>query len=307
MNTRFLMLSGSVLLPALFLIQTVAARSVAPDPGADLSAAADSTAVMTLDPTPMSVDSLERIDPMVNELVALRRSAEEGDVVLEVAGFGITLSSSGGQGRGDHSRTRPSRFCLVLLSKTELGYNIPSGVAYDAYPAGTGEFFDLRGSKSTHYSTTLVGLNCKLGRRNRFDITTGLRYTVDNYRLSDNSITLGNPNGMILPVPLEEQADKSKLRITSLGIPLHLSFCPAKYLTVSLNGYFDFTMGANAIYKRPKVKNALSGVNTFRFGLGAGVSYYKVGVYVRYGFTPLFRSGVGPKVHPLSIGLCVDM
>lgn len=42
---------------------------------------------------PIPADSLERIDSVDTDLVALRRSAEGEEVVLEVAGFGITLSS----------------------------------------------------------------------------------------------------------------------------------------------------------------------------------------------------------------------
>ena len=143
--------------------------------------------------------------------------------------------------------------------------------------------------------------------RRKFSITTGLSYAVDNYRLSDNSITLAYRDGKVVPQRLDGKADKSKLRTTSLGIPLHLAYQPVRHLTVSLSGYFDFTMGANSIYKRPKEKSSLSGVNDFRFGVGASVSYYNVGVYLRYGVTPLFKSSVGPKVHPLSIGLCIGL
>ena len=142
-------------------------------------------------------------------------------------------------------------------------------------------------------------MNYVFGKQRRFDMTTGLRYTVDNYRLSNNSITLGNENGIVVPVALDEKADKSKLRITSLGIPLHLAYHPVKQMTLSLSGYFDFTMGANSIYKEPQSEDPLSGSRTFQFGVGVGVTYYRCGVYFRYGVTPLFENWVGPKVHPL--------
>ena len=268
----------------------------------------DSTARLVLSDRPIAADSLERIDPVDTDLVALRRSAEGEEVVLEVAGFGITLSSlSDEKIRDRNARIRRPRCSLVLFYKSEWGYNIPSKVDYGAYPAGTDSFFDLRGGKSFHFSTTLAGLNYVFGKQRRFDMTTGLRYTVDNYRLSNNSITLGNENGMVVPVALDEKADKSKLRITSLGIPLHLAYHPVKQMTLSLSGYFDFTMGANSIYKNPKAKNPLSGVRTFQFGVGVGVTYYRCGVYFRYGVTPLFENGVGPKVHPLSLGICFGL
>lgn len=324
MNTRTFFLCTLAVLLTLALGRTAAARtlaSVAEPPSEPASqtapatavsdtaaAGSDSTALMTLSPTPMSVDSLERIDAVDTDLVSLRRSAEGEEVILEVGGFGITLSSlSEEKIRDRDTRIKRSRLNLVALSKSEQGFLIPTGVDYGDYPAGTGEFFDLRSGKSYHFSTTLVGLNYEFGKRRQFSIETGLRYTVDNYRLSNNSITLGNSNGMVVPVTLDEKADKSKLRITSLGIPLHLTFSPMRHMNISLSGYFDFTMGANSIYKHPKVKNPLSGVNPFQVGIGLGVSYYSIGVYVRYGITPLFKSGVGPQVRPLSIGFCYAM
>ena len=294
--------------PAASAVPATPAAPAVPATPAAPAVPVDSVSQPGLVGEPIPADSLERIDSVDTDLVALRRSAEGEEVVLEVAGFGITLSSlSDEKIRDRNARIKRPRCSLVIFYKTEWGYNIPSKVDYGAYPAGTAAFFDLRGGKSFHLSTTLAGLNYVFGKQRRFDMTTGLRYTVDNYRLSNNSITLGNENGMVVPLALDEKTDKSKLRVTSLGIPFHLAYHPVKQMTVSLSGYFDFTMGANSIYKQPKVKNPLPGVHTFRFGVGVGVPYYRCGIYFRYGVTPLFESGVGPKVHPLSLGICFGL
>ena len=253
-------------------------------------------------------DSLARFDPVETQLAVLRSSSDDGEVVLEVAGFGITLSGSSDEWLRPADPDKPrSRVSPTLLSGSEYGFIIPTGLGYGAYPAGKAGFFDLRSGKSFHLSSTLIGLNVEMGRRRLFRFSTGLRYTIDNYRLSDTSVTLGNEAGTVVPVALDEPADKSKLRVTSLGVPLTFSCRAARNLSVALTGYFDFTMGANAIYKRPKVKNSLDGVNTFRFGVGAAIAYHSVGVYVRYSVTPLFELNVGPTVRPLSIGLCLDL
>lgn len=253
-------------------------------------------------------DSLARLDPVDTQLAVLRSSSDEGEVVLEVAGFGITLSGSSDEWLRPADPDKPrSRVSPTLLSGSEYGFIIPTGLGYGAYPAGKAGFFDLRSGKSFHLSSTLIGLNVEMGRRRLFRFSTGLRYTIDNYRLSDTSVTLGNEAGTVVPVALDEPADKSKLRVTSLGVPLTFSCRAARNLSVALTGYFDFTMGANAIYKRPKVKNPLAGVNTFRFGVGAAIAYHTVGVYVRYSVTQLFEPHVGPELCPLSIGFCIDM
>lgn len=278
------------------------ARTASPDP-----AMSDSTTTLQLaDASP--ADTLQRLDTVDTDLVALHRTSEGDEVVLEVGGFGLTLSGLSTEKRHErNSRIRKPRVNLIALSGTELGFNLPTGLDYAAYPAGTERFFDLDGGSSFHFSSTLVGMDIGLGKKQNTSFSFGLRYTVDNYRLSDRSITLGNQNGMITPVTLDERADKSKLRVTSLGIPLTFAHNPVKGLSLALTGYFDFTMGANAIYKKPKVKNPLSGVNPFRFGVGGSVTYYNVGFYIRYSVTPLFEKGAGPEVRPLSVGVCLAL
>lgn len=252
-----------------------------------------------------AADSLRRIGDVDTGPVTMRRAADGEGMVLEVAGFGITLGQASG-GEKQKVKALP-RVCGSFLSGAEMGFNFLTGADYAGYPAEAGDFLDVRGGNSFHFGITPVGLSVALDRKRRFEFSTGLRYTVDNYRLSDNSITLGRDGGMVVPLPLDDKADKSKLRITSLGFPLQFSFDPVKHLRVAVVGYCDFTLGANAIYKKPKEKNSLSGVNPFQFGLGGSVSYRGFGVYVRYGVTSLFKSSAGPVCHPVSFGVCVFM
>lgn len=252
-----------------------------------------------------AADSLRRIGDVDTGPVTMRRAADGEGMVLEVAGFGITLGQASG-GEKQKVKALP-RVCGSFLSGVEMGFNFLTGADYAGYPAEAGDFLDVRGGNSFHFGITPVGLSVALDRKRRFEFSTGLRYTVDNYRLSDNSITLGRDGGMVVPLPLDDKADKSKLRITSLGFPLQFSFDPVRHLRVAVVGYCDFMLGANAIYKKPKEKNSLSGVNPFQFGLGGSVSYRGFGVYVRYGVTSLFKSSAGPVCHPVSFGVCVFM
>lgn len=251
-------------------------------------------------------DSLRRIGDVDTGPVTMRRAADGNDMVLEVAGFGITLGQAPHRGSSQKSRSH-SRVKGLLFDGIEMGFNLLTGVDYAGYPAETADFLDLRAGNSFHFGVTPIGLAVRLDRRGKFEFSTGLRYTVNNYRLSDNSITLGREDGLIVPVTLDERADKSKLRTTSLGIPLQFSFDPVRKLRIAVVGYCDFTLGSNAIYKKPKVKNSLSGLNPVQFGVGGSVSYHGVGVYVRYGVTRLFKSSAGPSCHPLSLGVCVFM
>lgn len=250
-----------------------------------------------------ATDSLARIGSVDTGPVAMLRAADGGGMLLEVAGFGITL----GPVRGVPKPKPTPRVSGLLFDGIEMGFNTLTGVDYAGYPAESGDFLDIRAGNSFHFGITPVGLSVRLDRKGKFEFSTGLRYTVDNYRLSNRSITLGNEAGMVVPLSLDEKADKSKLRITSLGIPVQFSVNPVKHLRIAVVGYCDFTLGANAIYKRPKVRNNLSGVNPFQFGVGGSVSYRGFGVYVRYGVTTLFKSSAGPACHPVSFGICAFM
>ena len=51
-------------------------------------------AIRTVDRDSLGLDTLRRLDAMGGELMSLRGDGREGSVVLEVAGFGLTLGLS---------------------------------------------------------------------------------------------------------------------------------------------------------------------------------------------------------------------
>lgn len=103
------------------------------------------------------------------------------------------------------------------------------------------------------------------------------------------------------------RADKSKFVTSSLGIPLRLIYKPFRNFQVSAIAYSDFGIELTSLHKKPKVQYELSGLRTYQFGVGGAVSYSGVGVFVRYGVTPLFKKGGGPECHTLSFGISLLM
>ena len=138
-------------------------------------------------------------------------------------------------------------------------------------------------------------------------IETVDRDSLDNIRLADSGITLGNIGGRLVPVALDEPADKSKAVTSSLGIPVRLIYEPVKRLRITAVAYSDFMLGADAIYKKPKEKHSLSGFRAYQFGLGASVAYRGFGLYARYGITPLFKHDAGPDCHTVSFGFAYSL
>jgi len=117
----------------------------------------------------------------------------------------------------------------------------------------------------------------------------------------------GYEKGRLLPVALDEPADKSKFVTSSLGIPLRLIYKPFKHFQASVIAYSDFGIELTSLHKKPRVEYELSGLRTYQFGVGGTVSYYGIGIFASYGVTPLFKKHAGPECHTFSFGISLLM
>lgn len=248
------------------------------------------------------IDTLRRIDALNNDLIRLRAGGSDGDVILEAGGFGLRLGRTFMQ----HEMERRPRFWGEVLSDMQFGFTRLTGVDYSGYDPAAGEFLDQRLGASFHFSFSPVRFCMGLNRSRSLALGVGLQYTLDNIRLTNSSITLGNDDGRLVPVGLDASADKSKIIYSSLGIPLQFSFS-RRGMRVAVTAYTDFLLGADAIYKKPKHRQSLSGFRSVQFGLGASISYCGFGFYVRHTLTPLFREGKGPECRTLSFGFSYSL
>ena len=203
--------------------------------------------------------------------------------------------------------TRSGRVKLYLFNCGEFGFSQLVGVDYDGYAPEEKGFLDQKLGSSIHVAASVLQVQVALNRNRTLYFATDLNFAVDNYRLSDAQIRLGYEHGRLLPVALDEPADKSKFVTSSLGIPLRLIYKPFRNFQVSAIAYSDFGIELTSLHKMPKVQYELSGLRTYQFGVGGSVSYSGVGVFVRYGVTPLFKKGGGPECHTLSFGISLLM
>jgi hypothetical protein len=88
--------------------------------------------VMAMNRDSLGLDTLRRIDTVGNDLMALRGAGREGNVILEVAGFGITLGRAPEPEYADVV-TRSGRVKLYLFNCGEFGFSQLVGVDYDGY------------------------------------------------------------------------------------------------------------------------------------------------------------------------------
>lgn len=78
--------------------------------------------VMAMNRDSLGLDTLRRIDTVGNDLMALRGAGREGNVILEVAGFGITLGRAPEPEYADVV-TRSGRVKLYLFNCGEFGFS----------------------------------------------------------------------------------------------------------------------------------------------------------------------------------------
>lgn len=122
----------------------------------------------------------EPIGEVENELVTMRRGSDDSSVVLEVAGFGLTLGRASDTETGKHREVKSyPRVCGVFCDGIELGFNTLVGLDYAGYPGPERRIFSTCGPaiRSTSASRR-VGLDIDLDRKRKFGFSTGLRYTV---------------------------------------------------------------------------------------------------------------------------------
>lgn len=249
------------------------------------------------------IDTLRRIDTVAGELMQLRDGGKQGRMLLEVGGFALTLNRS----HMSKQRDKRSRFALKFISHFEFGFTQLTGLEYEGYEAGTGDFLDQRLGPSFHFSFTPMALRMNMGRQRKTSLDLGMQYTLDNIRLADNGITVVNDGQRIVPLALDPSADKSKIVYSSLGLVLRFGYRPVKRLNVDLALHSDFLLGADAIRKHPKRKHALTGFRSCQLGVSATVAYRGVGIFVRPTLTPLFKGSSGLDCRTLSFGFSYSL
>lgn len=212
---------------------------------------------------------------------------------LNVAGFTLDLEA--------HKKQRVSRNSLSI-GAPRLGFIGLTKPDYSMYDDGVSNFLELDNAKSIHFSF-IVGTTI-MSKSDRTWITIGVSPTWNNYVFNDR-ITPERIGGMVQPVPLDmDRLKKSKLTTFSLDVPIMFGFEPVRKLSIDIGAYGGFTLKSHTKVKFPTSKDRGDfGVNFFKAGATLRVKYSFIGVFVDYSFTPLFKSGAGPRTNPFIIGI----
>lgn len=99
--------------------------------------------------------------------MALRGAGREGNVILEVAGFGITLGRAPEPEYADVV-TRSGRVKLYLFNCGEFGFSQLVGVDYDGYAPEEKGFLDQKLGSSIHVAASVLQVQVALNRNRTF-------------------------------------------------------------------------------------------------------------------------------------------
>ena len=232
----------------------------------------------------------------------LQRGENRGELVLSVGGQQITFGTASERKVRMHSTVSVrERGVKVGLRAVEFGYSLLASVDYGDYLPEEQGFLDQRVGKSIHLGFRPLDLEFRLNRAATLALVTGISFSVDNYRF-DTAWSLAKVDGRIEPIPLEGKK-KSKLTTAQFGLPIGLKYCPTHKVELTAFAFGEVVCNAHTKVTKPKEKARMHGVNDLRFGIEATATYHNVGVFFKYSLTPMFRSGVGPKCYPMSVGL----
>lgn len=233
----------------------------------------------------------------------LRRGEKRGELVLAVGGQEITLGAPSNRRVKSRSMVEIKKTHFAFgLSACEFGFSLLSSIDYGGFAPSEEGFMDQKVGKSIHFGWRVLSLDVQLNRARTISLSTGLSVSWDNYRF-DPVWSLDRVDGKIVPVAMEKEMKKSKLATCQLGVPIGIRFVPMRRMELSIYGYGELVTDAWVKVAKPKTKHDLTGLNDFRFGVQVVATYHNVGIYYKQSFTPLFKSNVGPKCSPISVGI----
>ncbi len=193
----------------------------------------------------------------------------------------------------------------------ELGANLFHLENYSMYPNEQEGFFDITTPKSITVNLNLAEYAFS-NKRKTVALVTGMGFSFMDYRFDrDISIEKESGTGMIMPVTLSEGAEKSKLSVSYLTLPMIFQVAtPLKMnhtpLTLGVGVIGGLNIGSHTKVKYPdsKIKERRSfHINPLKYDLTGRIGMGNFSLFANMGMTSLFKDRKGPDIRPLTVGI----
>lgn len=223
-----------------------------------------------------------------------------GGVKIEFGNESVATAKKTTEIKATETQNNISIYCSP--TSMYIGINNFISPNYSAYPEGEKHFLDLA-SKSVSFAYMPLGIKLEMGKNNnvKFDIGIGLKW--DNYTFNDLTLRKGD-DGMVHPVAIDPDYEKSKLTTFSFHVPVTLKqkIGPVR---IEAGAYCDFITNSFTKYKNPKHKESGGyGIAPVQPGLTFAVGYKDgFALYGNMGLAPFFRNGEGPRTKTYTIGI----
>lgn len=177
------------------------------------------------------------------------------------------------------------------------------------------QFMELNTGKSWCVNLNMLQYDIGFGT-DKVGLVTGLGLEFNNYRFDgDNSIIKDPVTRKIVSLEYDAATyiEKSKLSTSYLTVPLLLEFqIPVSgykriHISGGVIGGLKIGSHTKVLYKEDgsKQKDKISddfNLSPLRYGLTARIGYRALKIFVIYNITPMFETGQGPVLYPVSIG-----
>ena len=193
----------------------------------------------------------------------------------------------------------------------ELGANMFHLENYSMYNHDLEGFFDINTPKSVTVNLNFAEFNFS-NKRKTVALVTGMGFSFMDYRFDrDMSITKDEETGVIMPLPLSGEAEKSKLSVSYLTVPMIFQIAtPLKMnntplmLGAGVIGGLNIGSHTKIKYHDAKDKERRSfNINPLKYDLTGRIGMGSLSLFANMGMTSLFKANKGPDIRPLSVGI----
>ena len=201
----------------------------------------------------------------------------------------VTIASIKGDGRNH-------------IAFVELGSNFLVGTDYSMYPTEEQDLMTFTNHKSVYVGLNLIQVSIPLNPQRSFCLSTSLGLSFENYCFA-NDVTLVRENGMMRPLLLEGNIQKSKLRATYLHVPVMIDWNIKKGFFVAAGLNIDILLSSALKYKKPVHKETgIATLSPVEVGVTARAGWRQFYIFANYSLLDMFKGSTGPDGHRMSVG-----
>ena len=199
---------------------------------------------------------------------------------------------------------RKSYATIPALGAIELGINTMINTDYSMYTPEEAEMMKFGNRKSTYVVMNLFTENLRLTKTGSWSVDMGVGIAWENYVFAGN-YSMRYSDGMMRPIKLDSNVEKSKLMVRYLHMPALLNYSYKNKFFIAAGVNLDVLIGSHFKQKDPKIAYKSETITLEPIQLSTTV---RIGTDSFYGFMnwspmEMFKAGTAPRGQRVSAGI----